>query len=112
MVSGTRLVFKVQIASLLQHQTSGISKAYAAACAFCGEERHKNTLACLGRYRLSVVADVENRFVVLQRYLRRSGLHGILDEVDEHLSQHVTVDADSDIVCHVTMPVDLGIELL
>ena len=112
MVSGTGLVLKVQIASLLQHQPSGISEAYAAACAFCGEEGHKDTLASLDRYGLSVIADVENGFVVVQLDVRCSGLQGILDEVDEHLPQHVTVDADNDIVGHVTMPVDLGIELL
>ena len=56
MVSGTGQVFKVQIASLLQHQPSGISEAYAAAYGLCGEEGHKDTLSRLGRYGLTVVA--------------------------------------------------------
>ena len=80
---------------VLHHQhLAGEGKSDARAGRFGGEERNENLSSHIGRNRFAVIAEQQDRTLVLAYAdidVGSMGFDGILDEIDEYLAQHVAV---------------------
>lgn len=104
-----RVVEQGHHASLDGEQATTERQANAVTLALGGKERDENGGARIGRNHFAVIADVEQDFAFLSTFTFHShgfgtGLNGILDQVDENLSQEVGVGIDSDTIGHIAVP--------
>ena len=88
--SADRILGQGELASLAHHDLTGKGEPDARASLLGGEEGNEDFASHVGRDGTSIVAD-EQGIVPAQVHALRSCFHGILHEVDEHLSQQVLV---------------------